>query len=537
MSPDGRFVAFLARDAERVLSLWIRPLDGVARRLEGTQGVAGGPAWSFDSRSLALVMGDAWKRIDVEGGPLVTVVSGVVADMGASWAPDGTILLALANRTALSRVPAVGGPVETVTALDTEKENSHRWPHVLPDGRHFLFTARSDRPDNRGIKLGAFESKAVKPLVSAPSQGKFAAPGWLLFMTPDEVLMAQRLDPATWSMSGSPQPVAAPLRYNGPSFFGAFDVSRDGRVLAYAAGSRTQAVLGWFDRNGKSLGTVGPERRYRALALSRDGRRAATELADDRYGTRDIWLVDMATNALTRLTTNPATDWRAVFSPDGQSVAFASDRAGASTVYRVAADGSGQETEVYRNPAGGAFPSDWSRDGTQLLVQLEDNLGRRNGFVSVPVNGGAASPLIENDSSNLTGGRFAPEGDRIAFSSTATGTPEVYVMSLADRRRVRVSTNGGLNPAWGRNRQELLFHDLRGAIWSATLDDRSGMVRASPTVALRPCASMDRIFASFESEVGFDVSADGTRILARCDTPDASSSALTVVVNWQTRLR
>src|SRR5687767_8113122 len=82
----------------------------------------------------------------------------------------------------------------------------------------------------------------------------------------------------------------------------------------------------------------------------------------------------MATNALTRLTTNPATDWRAVFSPDGQSVAFASDRAGASAVFRIAADGSGQETEVYRNPAGGAFPSDWSRDGRQLLVQLEDRL-------------------------------------------------------------------------------------------------------------------------------------------------------------------
>jgi Tol biopolymer transport system component len=537
VSPNGRFIAFAARDSERMASLWIRPLDGVARRLEGTQGMSSAPIWSPDSRSLAFVMGDTWKRIDVEGGPLVTVVSGVVADMGASWAPDGTILMALANRTALSRVPAVGGPVETVTVLDTEKENSHRWPHVLPDGRHFLFTARSDRPDTRGIKLGAFGSPDVKPLVQAPSQGKFAAPGWLLFMTPDEVLMAQRLDPATWSLTGSPQPVAAPLRYNGPSFYGAFDVSRDGRVLAYVPGSRTQGVLGWFDRNGKPLGTVGTERRYRALALSRDGRRAATELADDRYGTRDIWLIDLATNALTPLTTNPATDWRAVFSPDGQSVAFASDRAGASAVFRIAADGSGQETEVYRNPAGGAFPSDWSRDGRQLLVQLEDRLGRRSGFVSVPVDGGASSPLIENDSSNLTGGRFAPGGDRIAFSSTATGTPEVYVMSLADRRRVRVSTNGGLNPKWGRNSQELFFHDQRGAIMVATLDDRSGMVRASPAVALRPCASMDRIFVSMESEAGFDVSADGTRILARCDSRDAVSSSLTVVVNWQSRLR
>ena len=538
VSPDGRLLAFPARDAERVTSIWIRPLDGsAARRLEGTQGAANKVSWSPDSRSLAFVVGDAWKRINVDGGPLITIMSGVVADLGASWATDDTILLAPANRTHLSRVAAAGGPLEPVTTLDIARENSHRWPYLLPDGRHFLFTVRSDRPDNLGIKIGAFGSMTIRPLVAAPSPGKFAEPGWLLFMTPDEVLMAQRLEPATWTLRGSPQPVAASVRYNGPSFDGTFDVSLDGRVLIYVPASRSQAALTLFDRSGRALGNAGPERRYRGLRLSPDGRLAGVELADDRYGTRDIWLVDTSTNALSRLTTHSATDWNPVFSPDGRTVAFASDRGGASAVFLTTVDGSAREKEFYRAAQGGAFPSDWSRDGKHMLVRLENSQGRRAGFVSVPVDGGPTTTLIDEDLRTMTNGRYSPEGDRIAFASNATGTTEIYVMSLSDRRRVRVSTDGGTNPAWGRDGGELFFHDHRGAIMTATLDRGTGTIRARPTALMRPCVTANRLFLSSEAESGFDIATDGTRILARCEPPDATPSTLTVVVNWQSRLR
>src|SRR5687768_18111704 len=137
----------------------------------------------------------------------------------------------------------------------------------------------------------------------------------------------------------------------------------------------------------------------------------------------------------------------------------------------------------------------------------------------------------------MTNGRYSPEGDRIAFASNATGSVEIYVMSIADRRRVRVSTDGGVNPAWGRDGRELFFHDRRGTIMAATLDSGTGMVRARSTVAMRPCVAANRVFLSNEAESGFDVTADGTRILARCDSPGAITSALTVVVNWQSRLR
>jgi len=385
LSPDGKHLAFGARDAAQVASLWIRSFDAAApRRLDGTEGALGPNIWSPGGRFLAFLVGDAWKRIGTNGGPVVTIVSGIFANLGASWGSDDTILIAPSNRAALSRVAAAGGSLEPVTTLDSQQENSHRWPQVLPDGRHFLFTARSDRPENLGIKIGIFGSKEIRPLVRAPSSGVYAEPGWLLFMTPDAVLMAQRLDPQTWTLSGDPQPLAAPVRYNGPSFRGAFDVSRDGRVRTYMPATRAQAVLAWFDRAGKPLGVAGPERPYRVARLSLNGRTIATELADERYGTRDIWLIDAATNVLTRLTTNPATDWRPVLSPDGGMIAFASDRAGVSTVYRMRTDGAGGETVLFRHPAGGAFPADWSRDGKYVLVQTDDNAGRPSGIISIP---------------------------------------------------------------------------------------------------------------------------------------------------------
>ena len=539
VSPDGRYISFIARDAKLVPSLWVRPLDtGQARRLDGTEGTSGQAVWSPDSQSLAFFAGNAWKRTTVDSGPVVTIVPSAVSNLGASWGPDDQILMAPANRTALSRVPAAGGSLEPVTTLDLQQENSHRWPQILPDGRSFLFTVRSDRPENLGIKLGTFGSSSVRPLLRVPSSGRYAEPGWLLFMTPDEVLMAQRFDAATGTLSGAAQPLVASVRYNGPSFEGVFHPSRDGRVLVYAAAARSESVIAWFDRSGKMLGTAGPERRYRALRVSPDGRTAAVELADERHGTRDLWLLDTATNALTRLTTNPATDWRAVFSPDGRHVAFASDRAGASTVFRVPIDGSGPESVFYRHANGGAFPWDWSRDGKHLLVQIEDSGGRRGTLIIVPVDGGSPRVLIENEQAAVMSGRFSPDGRRVAFVSAATGRPEVYVLSIDDKRRVRVSAEGGLNPVWGRDGRELFFEDRRNQVMKATLDlERGGAVSAPPAPAFRPCEALRAAVLSEGSEAALDVAPDGARFLVRCDPADATPSTFTVVVNWQSRLR
>ena len=539
VSPDGRLLAFVAQDDRQVPSLWIRPIAGSSpRRLAGTEGVRSSGHWSPDGRSIAFFAANTWKRIAVEGGTPITLASDIIANLGASWGADDTILLSPANRAALVRVPASGGAVPTpVTTLDTEKENSHRWPFLLPDGRHFLFTVRSDRPENLGIKLGAFDSKEIRTLVNIPSPGVYAN-GWLLFMTPDEVLMGQRLDPATWTLSGERQPVAAPVSYNGPSFSGVFSASRDGRVLTYVPASQSASRIVWFDRSGKSGGTVGPPQRYLSIAVARDGRTIAAELASERYGTRDIWLIDATTQALTRFTSNPATDWRPVFSPDGNSIAFASDRAGASTVLRVATNGTGGESVLYRDPSGGgAFPQDWSGDGKKLLVNIDSSQARGSvKFVIVPIDGTASTVLLEESGAVMNMPNISPDGTRIAFAMGAPGAFDVYVMSIVDRRRARVSIDGGWNPVWGPDGRELFFQNARG-ILRASLSPDGVSVVVPPDVLFHPCQDMPGFrFDTNPAKINYDVTADG-RFIALCDPEDAAPASVTVVVNWQSKLR
>ena len=107
-------------------------------------------------------------------------------------------------------------------------------------------------------------------------------------------------------------------------------------------------------------------------------------------------------------------------------------------------------------------------------------------------------------------------------------------MSLSSRELVRVSTDGGFNPAWSRDGRELYFQNRQNEIVRATIE---GMrVTSRPQILFTPCRSRNRAFAPADAEVPYDVAADG-RFLAICSPPEAVPSAISVIVNWQSRLR
>ena len=146
LSPDGRLVAFLARDTNSVPSLWIRPLDGGApRQLDGTRASRAdwcGRRMAEHWRSWWAIPGSASTLRAARSSPLSQ-------EWSPTWAPVGGLTIPFWWRWRTARFSraclqwAAGS--KPVTNLDVQKENSHRWPHVLPDGRHFLFTVRSDQ--------------------------------------------------------------------------------------------------------------------------------------------------------------------------------------------------------------------------------------------------------------------------------------------------------------------------------------------------------------------------------------------------------
>ncbi len=143
VSPDGRSIAFASRQTnagDDPWALYVRPTGAVTpQRLPGTED-ASQPFWSADSRWIGFVAGGRLKRVEASGGPPQDICP-VTGFFGGSWNGEGTILFGSAD--GLYRVPAEGGKPE----LEVEgSESAHYWPHFLPDGRRYLYTAWSAEP-------------------------------------------------------------------------------------------------------------------------------------------------------------------------------------------------------------------------------------------------------------------------------------------------------------------------------------------------------------------------------------------------------
>ena len=174
LSPDGRYMAFTARDSSGQDVLWVRQLDSLeARPLPGTE-QAGGPFWSPDSLSLGFVADGQLRKLEVSGGPVQTLAD-VAVGRGAAWNRNGEILFTPQLRGGLSKVSAAGGAVSVATTLDpSRQETDHRWPQFLPDGRHFLYLSSSEQPENNGIYVGSLDSQETKRLVSTEVGAAYA---------------------------------------------------------------------------------------------------------------------------------------------------------------------------------------------------------------------------------------------------------------------------------------------------------------------------------------------------------------------------
>src|SRR5207247_10641234 len=144
----GQSLAFIASSAGGNTTLWVRSLDSLqARQLPGTEGGVQ-PFWSPDSRFIGFsVGGGKLKKIDVSGGTPQTLADGQLGR--GTWHRDGSIIFPSGGQTGrgLSRFSAAGQPLTSVTTLDPARgETNHGWPQVLPDGRHFIYMARSTQP-------------------------------------------------------------------------------------------------------------------------------------------------------------------------------------------------------------------------------------------------------------------------------------------------------------------------------------------------------------------------------------------------------
>ena len=177
ISPDGRFLAFNATDSEGKTRIWVRPLNALsAQPLQGTEGTTR-PFWSPDSRFLGFFAEGKLKKIEVSGGPAQKICDAPTGADG-NWGTEGVILYDGTGADPIYRVSAAGGTPAVAAKQDpARKESEVGWPEFLPDGRHFLYMAISQKvgrqrlPDRRARLVG---DEAAGP---RPDPGHLCATG------------------------------------------------------------------------------------------------------------------------------------------------------------------------------------------------------------------------------------------------------------------------------------------------------------------------------------------------------------------------
>jgi len=193
---------------------------------------------------------------------------------------------------------------------------------------------------------------------------------------------------------------------------------------------RNARVITVFDREGKVVTTVGQRAIYnQGSAISPDGKRVAVVKFDQEKDVGDIWVLDVATGASTRITsTEPEDGIRLpVWSPDGSQLAYVALRGSYERVYRKASNGEGAEELLYQYPGAGMTLADWSKDG-RFLSLFTSNLSGAVVYV-LPLGDDKERTLIEvfRSDSRVGQPRFSPDGRFLSYVSDPTGRSEIYV--------------------------------------------------------------------------------------------------------------
>jgi Tol biopolymer transport system component len=528
LSPDGHRIAYLARVLGAPAQLWVRDLDSLTSRLLVKE-VSRSPFWSPDGRSIGFWSGGKLQRMDASGGPALTLCNAPPV-WGGTWNRDEVILFAPPTGP-IQRVSAAGGTPTPVTTVDTAaNESRHNFPWFLPDGRHFFYTAVSTDDEKTAIYVGDLQSKDTRTRVMpAKSNAVYVAPGYILFMR-EQTLMAQPFDAGKLRTTGDAFPIAEQVD---ASNAGNFTASQNG-VLAYESGRQGQTVqMTWFDRSGKPLGTVGSPGDMEWVAISPDGKTVAFDRRDAQTGILDIWMHDLARGTDSRFTFNSKNNRFPVWSPDGNYLAFNSDRSGHQGVYKKATNGVVQDEVVDKDDLT-KRPTGWSPDDRFILEETNAATAKTlNDIWIAPASPGSGNekprPYLQTEFQEGQG-KLSPNGKWLAYRSDETKRNEVYIMTFpSPGRKWPISTSGGGLPIWSRDGRQLFYVSATNKMMA--VDIKGSGTNPEPGV---PQPLFDVRLGP--NNPGFDVAKDG-RFLIATPVEQTSVVPITVVVNWMAGLK
>jgi Tol biopolymer transport system component len=458
--------------------------------------------------AVALVSSNRSAKPLALGSRLFTAYSGY--QTSPAFSPDGLTLAFAWGGPEGDNVGIYVQPLDADTPrrLTSSHQRESR-PVWLPDGRHIGFL-RDDGPGQFAVMVAAVQGggeRQVAEIRGSPASVEWSRDGKLIYTTepktsgaPAEVIEID-LD------SGSRRTLVPPVT-NGPAAGTPGDdevhLSPDGRWLAFRR--RTATVVGdvfvvpvtggaprqvthdrtgttgfaWA-KDGQSL-IVSSQRESSLVRLWRfpiDGRPpvcltdAALSASFPAVSPRDgqiafasrfydtnIWQVDLAGKSPPqRLIASNLLDSSPSYSPDGERIAFRSNRTGSDEIWT--ADAAGRSPVRLTDFAGSVTGSPhWSPDGQYLTFDSRPD-GSADIFV-VPAGGGKSARITHEQTNEVTPS-FSRDGRSIYFASDRTGDWQIWKQARDGGPARQITRNGGFAPHESSDGHWLYYAKLNSA--------------------------------------------------------------------------
>lgn len=221
--------------------------------------------------------------------------------------------------------------------------------------------------------------------------------------------------------------------------------SPDSRRLAYVSfEDKRSTVFVQTLRTGNRIKVSSRPGINGSPAFSPDGRQLVLTLGGVD-GNPDIYVLNLSSRELTRLTTHAAIDTEGTWSPDGSEIYFTSDRSGGPQIYKVSSAGGGRPERVTFEGSYNARPR-LSPDGGKLALVHLDRGNYRIGVLDLETKGLLIVSAGRQDESPS----FAPNSDSLIYA-TREGRNGVLETVSADgliRQRLASASGDVREPVW-----------------------------------------------------------------------------------------